>query len=296
MNAEDVVTGSLETINLATAGYLRAKPGATTVFEPLLQTSNTAAPIPAARFIALADPETLRDGFKPTGLRYALAARISGDLTTAFPAGPPAELKPTPGPPRRHLTKTASPANIVVVADTDLLLDFMWVQMHDVLGQRVAQTFANNGDFVANVLDNLSGSGALISIRGRAGFDRPFERIEALKLRADEHLRSKAVQLQTELKQTEERLADLQTRREDQASLGLSPEQEMEIKRFKAERGEIRKQLRETQRGLDLQIDRLEGWIKFLNIALMPLLVVLAGCLALAARRRRKHPATGRAS
>jgi len=293
MNAKDVVTGSLETINMATTGYLSAKPGARTVFEPLLQTSTDAAPIPVSRFVALADPGTLRDGFKATGIRYTLAARITGNLNTAYPAGPPADVKAPPGPPLVHLTKTSAPANIVVVADTDLLLDFMWVQMHEVLGQRVAQTFANNGDFVANIIDNLAGSGALISIRGRVGFDRPFERIDALKRSADEHLRSKALQLQTELKQTETRLADLQTKRGDQASLSLSPEQELEIKRFTAERGEIRKQLRETQRGLDLEIDHLESWIKFLNIAVMPVLVALAGCLALAWRRRGRKPAAG---
>jgi ABC-type uncharacterized transport system involved in gliding motility auxiliary subunit len=291
MNAKDVVTGSLDTINMATVGYLRALPGATTVFEALLQSSADAAPIPVSRFVALADPETLRDGFKPTGIRYALAARITGNVQTAYPAGQPGEVKPVPGPPLAHLTKTSVPANIVVVADTDLLLDFMWVQMHEVLGQRVAQTFANNGDFVANILDNLAGSGALISIRGRAGFDRPFERIEALKRSADEHLRAKAVELQTELKQTETRLAELQSKRDDQASASLSPDQEREIKRFTAERGEIRKQLRETQRGLDLEIDHLESRIKFLNIVIMPVLVALAGCLALAWRRRRK-PAT----
>jgi len=295
MNAKDVVTGSLETINMATTGYLSALPGATTVFEPLLQTSTDAAPIPVARFVALADPATLRDGFKPTGIRYALAARITGNLKSAFPAGPPADVKPTPGPPLVHLAKTSAPANIVVVADTDLLLDFMWVQMHEVLGQRVAQTFANNGDFVANILDNLSGSGALISIRGRAGFDRPFERIDALKRSADEHLRSKALQLQAELKQTEARLTDLQAKRGDPASSSLSPEQELEIKRFTAERGEIRKQLRETQRGLDLEIDHLESWIRFLNIVVMPVLVALAGCLVLAWRRRRAKPVTGSA-
>ena len=65
------------------------------------------------------------------------------------------------------------PANIVVIADTDLLMDYMWVQTREVFGQRIAQAFANNGDFVANILDNLSGSSALISIRGRATFSRP---------------------------------------------------------------------------------------------------------------------------
>jgi len=288
MNAKDVVTGSLETINMATAGFLLPKPGAKTSFEPLLMSSTEAAPIPASRFVALADPQTLRDGFKPTGIRYALAARVTGNLDSAFPGGPPADLKPPPGPPAPHLTKTQAPANLVIVADTDMLLDFMWVQVHEVFGQRVAQTFANNGDFVANVLDNLSGSGALISIRGRESFDRPFERIEALKRQADDRLRAKSLELQAELKQTEAKLQDLQTKRADQASLVLSPEQEAELKNFTAAKTQIRRELRETQRGLDVDIERLESRIKFVDIALVPLLVAALGFFVLAARRRRK--------
>jgi ABC-type uncharacterized transport system involved in gliding motility auxiliary subunit len=172
-----------------------------------------------------------------------------------------------------------------------MLLDFMWVQVHEVFGQRVAQTFANNGDFVANVLDNLSGSGALISIRGRESFDRPFERIEALKRQADDSLRAKSLELQAELKQTETKLQDLQAKRADQASLVLSPEQEAEIKNFTAAKTQIRRELRETQRGLDVDIERLESRIKFLDIAVVPLAVALVGFLVLAARRRRKSGA-----
>jgi ABC-type uncharacterized transport system involved in gliding motility auxiliary subunit len=288
MNAKDVVTGSLETINLATAGFLTPKPGAKTSFEPLLFSSAEAAPIPASRFVALADPASLRDGFKPTGTRYALAARVTGNLDSAFPGGPPADGKPASGPPVPHLTKTRAPANLVIVADTDLLLDFMWVQVREVFGQRVAQTFANNGDFVANILDNLSGSGALISIRGRESFDRPFERIEALKRQADDRLRAKSLELQAELKQTEAKLQDLQTKRADQASLLLSPEQEAELKNFTAAKTQIRRELRETQRGLDVDIERLESRIKFVDIALVPLAVAVVGFLVLAARRRRR--------
>jgi len=291
MDAKDVTTGSLESINLATAGFLSPKPGAKTRFEPLLLTSSEAAPIPASRFVGLADPQTLRDGFKPTGVRYALAARVTGNLVSAFPGGPPANVKPPAGPPTAHLNETHAPANIVIVADTDMLLDFMWVQVHEVFGQRVAQTFANNGDFVANILDNLSGSGALISIRGRESFDRPFERIEALKRQADDSLRAKSLELQSELKQTEAKLQDLQAKRADQASLVLSPEQEAEIKNFTAAKTQIRRELRETQRGLDVDIERLESRIKFLDIAVVPLAVALVGFLVLAARRRRKSGA-----
>jgi ABC-type uncharacterized transport system involved in gliding motility auxiliary subunit len=293
MDHKDVLTASLDKINLATAGWVAARPGAKTTFEPLLLSSTSAAPIPAQRFNALTDPATLRDGFKPTGIRYALAARITGPVDSAFPQGPPPDQKAPAGPPAAHLTKSAQPANIVIIADTDMLMDYMWVQMHEVFGQRVAQAFANNGDLVANVLDNLSGSSALISVRGRATFSRPFERVEALRHQADDRLRSKALELQAELQQTETKLTELQTKRNDQSSLALTPEQETELKRFVAEKARVRKELRETQRGLDVDIDRLDSWLKVINIAIAPLCVAIAGVIILSLRRRRRTTGTG---
>ena len=293
MNQKDVISGSLDKINLATVGALAARPGAKTTFEPLLLSSTSAAPIPAQRFNALTDPSTLRDGFKPTGIRYALAARVTGPVESAFPQGPPADQKAAAGPPLAHLAKSIAPANIVIIADTDLLLDYMWVQTREVLGQRVAQAFANNGDLVANILDNLSGSNALISVRGRATFSRPFERVEALRHQADDRLRSKALELQAELQQTETKLTELQSRRNDQSSIALSPEQEAELKRFVAEKARVRKELRETQRGLDVDINRLNIWLKVINIATVPLIVAIAGVIILSLRRRRRISAAG---
>jgi ABC-type uncharacterized transport system involved in gliding motility auxiliary subunit len=287
MAAKDVVTTSLDAINVATAGILAHRDGAKTNFEPLLLSSTQAAPIPAARFAELADPAALRDGFKPTGQRYALAARITGDLLSAYP-----DAKPAAGPPLAHLAKTSAPANIIVIADTDLLLDYLWVQTRDAFGQRFSQAFASNGDFIANALDNLGGSSALISIRGRASFSRPFERIEALRRQADDRLRSKALELQAELQQTETKLTELQSKRDDQSSLMPSADQEQELKRFTAEKNRVRKELRNTQRGLDVDIDRLESRLRVINIALMPGLVAVAGVFALALRRRRQKSAT----
>jgi ABC-type uncharacterized transport system involved in gliding motility auxiliary subunit len=286
MAQKDVVTASLDVINVATAGFLSARPGAKTTLEPLLLSSKEAEPLPAERFNAMSDPATLRDGFKPTGIRYALAARLTGPVESAFPQGPPADQKPSAGPPIAHLSKSATPVSIVIVADTDLLMDYMWVQTRELLGQRIAQAFANNSDFVDNVLDNLSGSSALISIRGRATFSRPFERVEALKRQADDRLRSKALELQSELQQTENKLTDLQSKRNDQASLMLTPEQEQELRRFTTEKARIRKELRETQRDLNVDIDRLNTWLKVVNIAIAPLAVALAGFFILMLRRR----------
>jgi ABC-type uncharacterized transport system involved in gliding motility auxiliary subunit len=292
MDAKDVVTASLESINLATVGSLAAHPGAKTTFEPLLQSSANAEPLPAQRFNALVDPAVLRDGFKSTGVRYTIAARITGPVDSAYPNGPPGEQKPAPGPPIAHLAKSTTPANIVVIADTDLLMDYLWVQTRELLGQRIEQAFANNGDLIANILDNLSGSSALISVRGRASFSRPFERIDALKRQADDRLRAKALELQSELQQTEGKLTELQAKRNDQSSVMLSPEQETELKRFTAEKSRVRKELRETERGLDVDINRLGSRLKVINIAIAPLIVAVAGVVILSLRRRRRAVST----
>ena len=288
MNPKDVVTATLESLNLATVGSLSQRAGAKTTFEPLLMSSTSAEPLPSQRFHALVDPSTLRDGFKSTGIRYTIAARITGPVDSAYPNGPPPDLKPVAGPPIAHLAKSSTPANIVVIADTDFLMDYLWVQQRELLGQRIAQAFANNGDLIANVLDNLSGSGALISIRGRASFSRPFERVDALKRQADDRLRAKALELQSELQQTESKLTELQSKRNDQSSIMLSPEQEEELKRFTAEKTRVRKELRETQRGLDVDINRLGSRLKVINIALAPLVVAIAGVFILSMRRRRR--------
>jgi ABC-type uncharacterized transport system involved in gliding motility auxiliary subunit len=288
MDRKDVDTAALDSINVATAGFLAPRKGATTKFQPLLMSSASAAPLAASRFTPMMDPASLRDGFKPTGIRYAIAARITGPVSSAYPQGAPADQKPAAGPPVAHLAQSTVPANIVIVADTDMLMDYMWVQVHEILGQRVAQAFANNGDFVANAIDNLSGSSALISIRGRATFSRPLERIEGLKRQADDRLRAKVLELQQELQQTESKLTELQSKRNDQASLMLTPEQEAELKRFTAEKTRVRKELRETQRGLNVDIDRLETTIKAINILVMPLIVAAAGVLILFLRRRRR--------
>ena len=109
-----------------------------------------------------------------------------------------------------------------------------------------------------------------------------------LRRTADDRLRAKAQELQAELQQTESKLTELQTKRNDQASLMLSPEQEQELKRFTAEKAHVRKELRETQHSLNVEIERLDSRLKAINIAAAPLFVAFAGAFVLSARRRRK--------
>jgi ABC-type uncharacterized transport system involved in gliding motility auxiliary subunit len=293
MAAGDVITAGLSDVNVETAGYLEPVPGSGVKFEPLLQSSTEAAPIPVQKFSALFDPATLMDGFKPTGKRYTLAARVSGNVKTAFPAGPPKGVTLPAG--QSALQKSASPLHLVVFADTDMLSDFLWVHEQNFFGQRLAQAFASNNDLLMNTLDNLAGSTDLISVRGRATYTRPFERVEALRHNADERFHAKEQELQAQLHDAEDKLTALQTKRNDKSSVILTPEQEKELDHFQQEKLRIRKELRAVQAGLNEDINRLGMELKILNIVIVPLVFACAALLlGLSRRRRRQERAAAR--
>jgi ABC-type uncharacterized transport system involved in gliding motility auxiliary subunit len=289
MSPDDIITGSLNLMTFAFPGHISRDENAAASMLPLVQSSELAGLIPADRLAVMSDPEMLRADFKPTGKRYVLAARLSGKVPSAFPTGLPAPPGSPPAIPEGHLAAATEPVNVVLVADTDLLADQLWVQSQDYFGQRVHTPFANNGDFVVNALDNLLGSGDLISIRSRATFQRPFTRVQDLRREAEARFRSAEQRLQAELQETEIKLGELQSSRADQSAQILSPEQQAEIERFQARRLQLRKELRQVQRGLDRDIERLGSVLKVLNITVVPLFITGAGLLLVMLRRRTQR-------
>ncbi|HEY6515420.1 MAG TPA: Gldg family protein [Steroidobacteraceae bacterium] len=284
LSQSDIITSGLSQVNVATPGYLSAEKGAQVKFDPLIRSSADAEVMPAQRFAAASDPASLLDGFKPSGQRYTIAARVTGMVKTAFPDGPPQGVTLPPG--QRDLKTSVKPFSLVIVADSDMLADFLWVREQQLFGQRIEQAIAGNGPLVLNALDNLAGSSDLISIRGHAGFTRPFLRVEALQRVANARFHAQEEQLQQELQQTEQQLTLLQSKRNDKSALILTPAQQQQIEQFEAEKLQIRKRLRAVQAGLASDIDRLGAELKVINIIVMPALFALAALLIAVLRRR----------
>ena len=189
-----------------------------------------------------------------------------------------------------HLAESSGPVNLVVVADVDLLSDSLWVAVQNFFGQQLATAFASNGAFVVNALESLAGSADLISVRSRGSWSRPFTRVDELQADAEARFLETEQRLQQQLSETEQRLGELQSAREDTGSLLLTDEQQAEIDRFIEQRAEIRKELRAVQHGLDEDIEVLGTQLKILNIGLIPLLLTFGTGFLLWRRRRRATP------
>jgi ABC-type uncharacterized transport system involved in gliding motility auxiliary subunit len=284
INNFDVATADLQAVNFSSSGWLAPLETATTGFEVLLESSQNAAPIEAARLRFLSNPQDLSQDFQPTGDRYALVARVTGPAKTAFEQPP--EGTPLMG---HQAESNEAGINVILFADTDVLSDRLWVQKQNFLGRTVANSFADNGTLVVNFADQLLGSSDLIGIRTRASTTRPFGRVEALQLAAEARFRDTEERLQAELEETERTLTEMQSLRQDGELTVLTPEQEDEVQRFVDRKLQIRSELRQVQHDLSREIEALGMRLKFINIILVPILIVIFALVFRQVRRRRRE-------
>lgn len=267
---DDVVTSPLESLNMSTVGILDVSPVAGLNAQPMIASSLNANSLQALQFQFLTDPTDLQRGFVPANEQFIVAVRLSGRAQSAF-----AKKLDSGSGAESGVIESTDNMQVVIVADTDLLSDRLWVTVQNFFGQQIASAFADNGSFVTNLVDNLSGSASLIDVRSRGQFSRPFARVEKLRRDAEEKYLESAEALQSQLAETDRQLAEIESTRVEDGLLTLSVEQEAALNQFQDEKLRIRKQLRDVRYQLDKDIQDLGTKLKFLNILLMPLLLTL---------------------
>lgn len=280
INRDDVITANLESVNLASAGHLSLLPSSTLDMDTLLATTSDSFIVDAQYYLNHPGPEDLQQQLGVTGETRVLAAHISGTTISAFG-------QPVSPADKANFRATTDDLNVLVVADADMLADRFWVQQNQFFGEVLYTPFANNGDFIINAAENLSGSNALIDVRSRGQFARPFSRVEALEEKAQKKYREHEQKLRDELAQTELQLARLQNQQGQGTSVVLTDEQQRAIDAFVEKRVVIRKALRDVQYELRSDIDKLGNWLKFVNIAAAPLVLVMTLYLLTLLLRKR---------
>ena len=283
-NKNDFATSELNVIHMGTSGILEPLKDATTKITPLIETTKQSMQLDRDFLMIQRDPSIILDNFKSSNTKQMLAARIQGTAHTAFPNGlelPEDESNDSSGKDKGNKADTSTTMvkqgdiNVIVVADTDILADIFWIRKQDFFGTSLPQPIADNGNFVVNAIDNLSGSNDLINLRSRGDFTRPFDRVESIRRDAELKFREREQQLQAKLKETEDKIRKMQQEHGNDTNMILTDEQSKEMEKFRAVRVETRKELRAVQHQLKKNIEDLGTRLKIINIGLIPLLIIL---------------------
>jgi len=287
LSRQDIVTTNLDYIFVKSAGALEnLNTNKNLKIEPLIKTSENAMLVERYKMQFRADPEELLKNFVSQEKSYMIGARIKGTLNSAYAKKDSENFLNAGDIQYKNIINNA---NILVFTDTDLLTDITWVSKQDMFGRNNITPMADNGRLVINALESMSGGANLIGLRGRGVSNRPFLVVENIQKNAELSYREKELSLQNQLEDTEKKLQAIQNN--DLANENSTTSQQSDtIEEFKNKIYQIRKDLRDVQRQLNVDIDNLETNIKLINIWLMPLIVIfLYVIILIISNRRRKE-------
>ncbi len=299
INRNDPATADLKQVTVATPGFIAKAPAAKIAFTPLLVSGPQSGLIPVSA-VEMPQPDKVLADFKPTGGPRVIAARIRGVLHSAF-TGPPrlAKDQKRPADFPAYKAETSGPADIVVAADSDILGDRFWLTRQNFFGQKEEMPFSDNGAFVANTIDTLTGSDALLSLRARGTTARPFTLVDRMQAAAQARFQKTAQALQAHLDELQKRLETLRTGSasgtNESVAAVITPAQRQAIQAANEDIIATRAKLRAVQFDLNRDIARLKTELILFNIVLVPALLALAAIvMALIRGRRRVRARTGR--
>lgn len=294
VNKDDVVTAEADNLVMAFAGALVGTPK-DGLSETILVQSSKRSQLVEAMMAQMMGAQIARD-FAAGGVEYPLAIRLNGKFKSAFPDGKP-NSSPTPGTaeekkPKENaagLKESSQPTTVVLVGDADMIQDPLAIrELGTLTGQRLIMPANSNLSFAQSIVEQLAGDSNLISVRSRASRERPFTVVQKLQADAEASYQNKIRELENSLAETQRKVNELQrSKGEDGQRFILSPEQQHELANFRKTEADVKGQLKEMRRQLRASIDSLENRIKWLNIAGMPALVILAGFVFSMVRHKR---------
>ena len=289
--ADSVITKDLDAVTLFLPGAFTVNATEGITANTLIKSSNGSGFVDSMRASQL-DP-ALSTSFRPAGNAYDLVTYLSGNFKTAFPDGKPQAAAPADGAqPKKpeananQLKQSTNPGHVFLIADVDAFYDRFAYNLQNFGGVQMASPINGNASLLFNLLDQATGSKHLIGSRSRSAIRRPFTVVQKMEAEFNQQVGTKIEEFQEKQKAAQQKLSDLQAQKSRGNELYLSPEQEAEIRKLRKEQVEYSKLIREQEKDLRRQKDKLAGKITLLNVAVMPLLVTLFG-LGLFIQRRR---------
>jgi len=286
---DNVITKNLGSVTFFLPGGFTFTGGGGVSANSLIKSSTRAGFIDSMR--AAQVDQSLNTTFRPTGTAYDLVTHLTGTFKTAFPDGKPKDAGAEAPPEKKDdakpasLKESSSPGNVFLIGDVDAFYDRFAYNVQNFGGTQMATPSNGNSSLLFNLLDQAVGSKHLIGSRSRTAVSRPFTVVKKMESDFNKTVGAKIEEFQTKQKAAQQKLNDLQSQKSRGSELNLSPAQEEEIKKLRQEQVEYSKLIREQEKELRRQKDKLAGNITLLNVAAMPAAVILLG-LGLFIKRR----------
>ena len=280
-------TSKVQRLTFATSGFLKNNKKNNKInFKRLVWSTTQSMQIDVSEVIS-PDPTTLLRNFVPSNEELTLVAEIKGSFLTNFPDGPPVTNRKDDFDKNKHINESIKPTTLVVLADADMLYDEYWLK-YEQSGEVLP--IANNADFTVNLLEYLNGTEDLIGLRGKGVSSVPFIKVEKIQKEAEQKFRSKEQELLEKLNNYQSKLENIQKGSgEDEENTLLTKEENLEIDKFREEMIFVRSELRKVQNALRKDIEKLDSTLKFFNIFLVPILLVIISVVLGFIERRKRH-------
>lgn len=256
-------------------------------FTPILWGSDQSFKIPLDR-LEEPNPFTILEGAEAFDGKPIFGALLEGSVLSGYLEGAPSP-EPSTDPAANtaegnifanHQHLAEGKANIMLIADADMLADNFWVRKQAFFNQEILTPINDNGAFFLNIIDHMSGDQSLTSLRGRGVAKAPFTVIQAMRTEAEQAYRAMEQELTQKLGNLESNLQEL---RED-VTLSQSEDQ---INQMVDELLITRSQLRQVNHNLRQGVTSLENKITYLVTFAVPLCLLIIALIISFKRRKR---------
>ncbi|MBK1877378.1 Gldg family protein [Pelagicoccus mobilis] len=284
-NRDLLPSSELEGLLMLEAGQLKQSDTSTANWEPILTTSSDSLQA-QAMMLQFSQPQQLLAQAQPIGEQATVAGLLSGEIKTAFPEGRPSESEEgeSAEQPASESLATGN-ATILIVADSDFLLDQFSIQRSNFLGMEQVQSLNDNQNFVSNFVEYLGGSSDLIGIRGKASTSRPFTVVQEMEAEAQKQYQAKLELVEAELQAINAELTKLLSEQAGSGVIYASPEMTAMITENQQKQAELRGEIRNIRRELRQGIETLGTVIGAINLLWAPIGLLI---FALLFNRMRK--------
>ena len=233
------------------------------IFEPLLTTSPNAAYLNVSAIYQNVNPGDILRNFRSDNTPKVIAAKIKSN-------------------------RVDHPFELIVVGDSDFLYDSFWTSSVKLLDGTFAVPVMDNGNFVLNALESLSGGDNLIELRGKSAKIRRFDDIEKIRRNAQLDFKIKEHEIIERINRTKTELQEIWGKKDFEQRQTFTTDELSLIAGIRKRLDAERKELGKIRRALNTEINTIDTRIKFANIYAIPL-SILTGLLLVAFFSRRKQ-------